>query len=107
MPDPLLEARAFLAGLDPDWARHVEAVGPCLHQAKPAREPCEALVRAIAYQQLHARAGDAILGRFLGLYGQGTFPSPNKSSPPISSSCVPAVFPPARSPPFVVLPKRP
>ena len=78
MPDPLLEARAFLAGLDPDWARHVEAVGPCLHQAKPAREPCEALVRAIAYQQLHARAGDAILGRFLGLYGPAAFPSPEQ-----------------------------
>jgi DNA-3-methyladenine glycosylase II len=77
MPDPFLEARAFLAGLDPDWARHVEAVGPCLHQPKPAREPCEALVRAIAYQQLHARAGDAILGRFLGFYGH-TFPSPEQ-----------------------------
>ncbi|SDZ68485.1 DNA-3-methyladenine glycosylase [Pseudomonas sp. NFIX28] len=77
MPEPYLQARAFLAGLDPDWARHVEAVGPCLHQPKPAREPCEALVRAIAYQQLHARAGDAILGRFLGLYGHA-FPSPEQ-----------------------------
>lgn len=76
MPEPFFQARAFLAGLDADWARHVAAVGPCLHQAKPTREPYEALVRAIAYQQLHTRAGDAILGRFLGLYGSGTFPSP-------------------------------
>ncbi|MCB2254121.1 DNA-3-methyladenine glycosylase [Pseudomonas chlororaphis] len=76
MPEPFFQARAFLAGLDADWARHVAAVGPCLHQAKPTREPYEALVRAIAYQQLHARAGDAILGRFLGLYGSGAFPSP-------------------------------
>lgn len=106
MPDPFLEARAFLAGLDPDWARHVEAVGPCLHQAKPAREPCEALVRAIAYQQLHARAGDAILGRFLGLYGQ-TFPSPGRSSPLTSSHCAPVVFPPARSPLSEASPRRP
>ncbi|OLF54727.1 DNA-3-methyladenine glycosylase family protein [Pseudomonas chlororaphis] len=78
MPDPFFQARAFLAGLDADWARHVEAVGPCLHQPKPTREPYEALVRAIAYQQLHARAGDAILGRFLGLYGQAAFPSPEQ-----------------------------
>ncbi|AJO78167.1 DNA-3-methyladenine glycosylase [Pseudomonas sp. MRSN 12121] len=76
MPEPFFQARAFLAGRDADWARHVAAVGPCLHQAKPTREPYEALVRAIAYQQLHARAGDAILGRFLGLYGSGAFPSP-------------------------------
>lgn len=76
MPEPFFQARAFLAGLDANWARHVAAVGPCLHQAKPTREPYEALVRAIAYQQLHARAGDAILGRFLGLYGSGAFPSP-------------------------------
>ncbi|MGE7955167.1 DNA-3-methyladenine glycosylase family protein [Pseudomonas sp. NPDC089530] len=78
MPDPLLQARTFLAGLDADWARHIEAVGPCLHQPKPTREPYEALVRAIAYQQLHARAGDAILGRFLGLYAQAAFPAPEQ-----------------------------
>lgn len=68
------EARRFLATLDEDWARHVQHIGACLHQPKPARDPYEALARAIAYQQLHARAGDAILGRLLMLAG-GTFPS--------------------------------
>jgi DNA-3-methyladenine glycosylase II len=33
-------------------------------------------VRAIAYQQLHAKAGDAILARLLGLYADAVFPSP-------------------------------
>ena len=72
------QAAAFLAALDEDWARHIAAIGPCRHAAKPAREPYEALVRAIAYQQLHAKAGDAILGRFLALYPGADFPAPEQ-----------------------------
>jgi DNA-3-methyladenine glycosylase II len=68
----------FLAGVDDDWARHVARVGPCMHKAKPAREPFEALVRAVAYQQLHAKAGDAILRRFLALYPHADFPKPRE-----------------------------
>ncbi len=72
------QAETFLATLDEDWARHVAAVGPCGHAAKPAREPYEALIRAIAYQQLHAKAGDAILGRFIALYPAAAFPAPQQ-----------------------------
>ncbi len=72
------QAAAFLSSLDDDWARHITATGPCRHAAKPAREPYEALVRAIAYQQLHAKAGDAILGRLLALYPGTDFPSPGQ-----------------------------
>ena len=72
--DGFRQAEAFLAGIDGDWARHVQSIGPCRHEGKPAREPYEALVRAIAYQQLHAKAGDAILGRFLALYPGQAFP---------------------------------
>src|SRR6202035_4138535 len=53
---------AFLRNLDADWARLIDLVGPCLHDPKAACEPYEALVRAIAYQQLTAKAGDAIIG---------------------------------------------
>lgn len=77
-PGAYRRATAFLSGLDARWARHVAAVGPCRHEAKPAREPYEALVRAIAYQQLHAKAGDAILARFLALYPGAAFPSPEQ-----------------------------
>jgi len=70
-----LEAEQFLSALDADWERHIAHVGPCRHAAKPARDPYQALVRAIAYQQLHARAGDAILGRMLALYAGTPFPS--------------------------------
>ncbi len=78
MPVPYHDASALLASLDEDWRRHVETIGPCLLQPKPARDPYEALVRAIAYQQLHAKAGDAILGRLLALFTPGSFPRPEQ-----------------------------
>ncbi|RCS30713.1 DNA-3-methyladenine glycosylase 2 family protein [Rhodanobacter denitrificans] len=70
------DAAAFLAAIDADWARLVAQVGPCGHEPKPTREPYEALVRAVAYQQLHVKAGDAILARLLALYPQQAFPLP-------------------------------
>jgi DNA-3-methyladenine glycosylase II len=36
------------------------------------------LIRAIVYQQLHAKAGDAILAKFMALFGEPTFPSPDR-----------------------------
>ena len=70
------DSTAFLSGLGDDWARLIAEVGPCRHDPKAAREPYEALVRAIAYQQLTAKAGDAILGRLRALFAGGDFPSP-------------------------------
>ncbi|WRH90500.1 DNA-3-methyladenine glycosylase [Pseudomonas fluorescens] len=78
MADAYQAARAFLAALDPDWQRHIAAIGPCLHQPHPARDPYESLVRAIAYQQLHAKAGDAIVGRLVGLFPGQSFPRPEQ-----------------------------
>lgn len=60
------------------WAAHIEAIGPCLHVPLPTRDPYQALVRAIAYQQLHAKAAEAILGRFLALFPGQDFPSPEQ-----------------------------
>ncbi|WP_296554687.1 DNA-3-methyladenine glycosylase 2 family protein [Pigmentiphaga sp.] len=77
-PRAYLRAAQFLSGLGEDWARHIAAIGPCRHEAKPAREPYEALARAVAYQQLHAKAGDAILGRLLALYPGTSFPAPGQ-----------------------------
>jgi DNA-3-methyladenine glycosylase II len=56
---PLKEFEAathHLASTDADWRELIRQVGPCRHQPKPAREPYEALIRAIAYQRLHAKA---------------------------------------------------
>lgn len=71
-------ATDFLRNLDADWSEHIEVIGPCKHASKPAREPYEALIRAIAYQQLHAKAGDAILERFFQLYPDQLFPDPDQ-----------------------------
>lgn len=69
------EATAFLSGVDADWAGLIARVGPCGHEPKAAREPYEALVRAIAYQQLTAKAGDAIIARLKSGLGGGGFPA--------------------------------
>lgn len=66
----------FLAGVDADWAQLIAQIGPCRHDPKAAREPYEALVRAIAYQQLTAKAGDAMIGRLMALFGDRIFPTP-------------------------------
>lgn len=68
-------AAAHLAQ-DADWARLIAAVGPCMMQVRARREPYEALVRAVAYQQLHGRAAEAILNRVLALYPKHDFPPP-------------------------------
>ncbi len=51
-------------------------IGPCRIGVAREREPYEALVRAIAHQQLHGRAAELILGRFAALYPGVAFPSP-------------------------------
>lgn len=72
------QATAHLRQQSALWAAHIEAIGPCLHLPLPTRDPYQALVRAIAYQQLHARAAEAILGRVLALYPGQDFPSPEQ-----------------------------
>jgi DNA-3-methyladenine glycosylase II len=41
------------------------------------RSPYEALIRAIAHQQLHGRAAEAILARFSALFPGDSFPEPD------------------------------
>ncbi len=70
----LQQAADDLCKLDADWASLIALVGACTFTAQPTCEPYEALVRAVAYQQLHAKAGDAIIGKFIAHF-QG-FPTP-------------------------------
>ena len=77
----LLQATDHLANVDADWARLIATVGACTFETKPEREPYEALVRAVAYQQLHTKAGDAILARFIQHFdtnSAGNFPTPQQ-----------------------------
>jgi len=66
----------FLSEIDHDWAQLIATVGECKFETKSEREPYEALVRAVAYQQLSTKAGDAILGKFIKNFG--AFPSPGQ-----------------------------
>ena len=70
-------ATDFLAGLDQEWAQLIVAVGPCSFEPKLEREPYEALIRAVAYQQLHAKAADAIINRLVNVY-DNKFPTPHQ-----------------------------
>lgn len=64
--------------LSADWrfAALIRRVGRPRLNVDRQRGPYEALMRAIAHQQLHGRAAEAILGRFTALYGD-TFPTPD------------------------------
>jgi DNA-3-methyladenine glycosylase II len=64
-----------LLARDPVMRRLIERHGPCGIECRPW-SPYEALTRAIAHQQLHGRAAQTILGRFVALYGNGRFPTP-------------------------------
>jgi DNA-3-methyladenine glycosylase II len=61
---------------DARFAALIARVGRPRLDIQRQRSPYEALVRAIAHQQLHGRAAEAILGRFAALFPGGTFPEP-------------------------------
>ncbi len=71
-----MQAARHLAAADAAFAALIERIGPCTAVPKP-REPYEALVRAIAHQQLHGRAAEAILNRFIALHPD-PFPCPEQ-----------------------------
>lgn len=71
-----VQATSYLESIDADWKALIAYIGPCTFTPKPEREPYEALVRAVAYQQLSTKAGDAILGKFIRHFG--SFPTPEQ-----------------------------
>lgn len=70
------EAIRHLSMVDPVMRRLIREVGPCTLKPRIRRSPFESLARAIAYQQLHDKAAERILGRFIALFPGGRFPSP-------------------------------
>ncbi len=61
---------------DERFATLIARVGRPRLQVQRQRSPYEALIRAIAHQQLHGRAAEAILGRFAALFPGEAFPDP-------------------------------
>ncbi len=70
------EAHAFLARTDRVMRDLIKSAGPCPLKPNPLRSPFEALVRAVAHQQLHGAAAETILGRFTALFPGRRFPRP-------------------------------
>jgi DNA-3-methyladenine glycosylase II len=72
------------------FAALIARVGPPRLSPEKRRSPFEALVRAISHQQLHGRAAEAILQRFMALYPGQAFPSPElvlASDPTVLRTC--------------------
>jgi DNA-3-methyladenine glycosylase II len=69
------QAVSALAACDARLATAIRIVGPCtIKRGRGA--PYEALLSAIAHQQIHGSAAAAILGRFRALYGGSGYPAP-------------------------------
>jgi DNA-3-methyladenine glycosylase II len=62
---------------DPRFAALIRRVGPPRLGIERGRSLYEALVRAVAHQQLHGKAAETILGRFAALFPDGGFPRPD------------------------------
>lgn len=60
------EAIQFLSNIDADWAQLISTVGECTlaNETEPDLSPYEALVQAVAYQQLNGKAADSIFAKF-------------------------------------------
>ena len=65
-----------LAESDPVMGRLIQRIGGCTLNPEPQRTPFESLVRAVAHQQLHGKAAETILGRFLARFPGRRFPKP-------------------------------
>jgi len=68
-------AQKHLCDVDPAMQALIRRVGRC-RLSLEKYEPYEALVRAIAHQQLHGNAARTIMGRFVALYPDMPFPAP-------------------------------
>jgi DNA-3-methyladenine glycosylase II len=72
----MTEALRHLSRVDPVMAQLIERAGPYAPKPERGVGAYEALVQAVAHQQLTARAANTILGRFYTLYGGSGCPEP-------------------------------
>ena len=72
------EAETWLSKRCALMRRLIKTHGPCGLVPELRRSPYEALVSAVAHQQLHANAAEAILKRFRALYPAAKFPKPEQ-----------------------------
>lgn len=68
---------AHLTRVDPRLGRFIAKTGPLPPRQYGGAEPYQALIFSVSHQQVHAKAADAILGRFKAANG-GEIPPPDK-----------------------------
>jgi DNA-3-methyladenine glycosylase II len=71
-------ALQHLQKVDRVLARVIKRVGPCPLAPRRALQPWQALVRSVAYQQLNGTAAETIFKRFLALFPDTKFPTPQQ-----------------------------
>ena len=72
------EALEHLEAVDPIMGQLITRIGSCRLRRQPRQSPFEALVEAVAHQQLTGKAAQTILGRVKALHPQRPFPSPDE-----------------------------
>lgn len=72
------EPTQHLSRVDPVMRRLIHTIGPFALKPQTRCSPFESLARAIAYQQLHDKAAESILKRFLALFPGRRFPRPEE-----------------------------
>src|SRR3954469_2009847 len=70
------DAIKHLTKADPVLGRVIKRVGPYTLEPESRRSPFESLVRAVAHQQLHGKAAESILKRFIACFPGRKFPRP-------------------------------
>ena len=73
-----ISAVRHLSAVDPVMRRLIREVGPFALTPRGQRTPFESLARAIAFQQLHGKAAESILKRFIALFPGRRFPRPDE-----------------------------
>lgn len=74
----MTEALRHLRRVDPVMAELIRQSGPFTLAPARGRGPYEALVRAVAHQQLTGKVAETILGRLVLLYGGDEYPTPEQ-----------------------------
>ena len=74
----MTDALRHLRRVDPVMAQLIRRAGPYAVASERGVGPYEALVQAVAHQQLTGKAARTILGRFYALYGGDCCPDPEK-----------------------------
>jgi DNA-3-methyladenine glycosylase II len=74
----LRKAEKHLQRVCPRIGAWIQTQGKCAWEPQFQREPFEALVRAIAHQQLHGKAAESILRRLIERFPGQAFPTPQQ-----------------------------